>query len=92
MMSAIYIIAGVAHFRNPKFYLKITPTWVPFPEKINLFVGSVEIILGMALLFIETRTYAAIGIILLLIAVFPANIYHFQKSRKKTEKCHRYIN
>ena len=82
-MAAIYVIAGIAHFRNPNFYLKITPTWVPFPEKINLFVGSVEIILGMALLFNETRSYAAIGIVLLLIAVFPANIYHYQKSQKK---------
>jgi len=83
LMAAIYIIAGVMHFRNPKFYLKITPKWVPYPEKINSFVGGIEIILGIALLFNMSRSYAAIGIILLLIAVFPANIYHFQKSLQK---------
>lgn len=83
LMSAIYCIAGISHFRKPKGFLKITPKWVPYPEKINVIVGSIEIILGIALLFSSTRNYAAIGIIVLLIAVFPANIYHFQQARRK---------
>ena len=82
-MAAIYCIAGIAHFVKPKFYLKITPTWVPFPEKMNLVVGGVEILLGVALLFSETRSFAAIGVILLLLVVFPANLYHFQKAKRK---------
>ena len=82
-MSAIYCSAGIFHFIKPKIFLKITPKWVPFPEKINILVGSVEIVLGIALLFSITRSYAAIGIIALLVAVFPANFYHFQKARKK---------
>lgn len=83
LMSAVYIVAGINHFKNPVFYLKITPKWVPFPEKMNVIVGFLEILLGSALLFSSARSYAAIGIILLLIAVFPANIYHFQKALKK---------
>jgi len=82
-MSAIYIIAGVTHFRKPKFFLKIMPKWVPFPELMNRFVGALEIILGISILFESIRSYAAIGLIILLIAIFPANIYHFQKSLKK---------
>ena len=82
-MSAFYCFAGVSHFRKPKFFLKITPKWVPHPEKINIIVGVIEIILGIALLFSITRNYAAMGIIALLIAVFPANIYHFQQARRK---------
>jgi len=82
-MSAIYIVAGCFHFINPKFYLKITPKWVPMPELVNKIVGSIEIMLGIALLFNFTRHYAALGIIALLIVVFPANIYHFQKSLKR---------
>jgi len=82
-MAAIYIFAGISHFRMPKFFLKITPKWVPNPEKVNIIVGLIEIILGIALCFSATRHYAAIGIIALLIAVFPANIYHFQLTRKK---------
>ena len=83
MMSTIYCFAGISHFYKPKFFLKITPKWVPYPEKVNVIVGTIEVILGAALLFSMTRSYAAMGIIALLIAVFPANIYHFQKARRK---------
>lgn len=83
LMAALYGFAGISHFRNPKFFLKITPPWVPSPEKVNIFVGAVEIFLAIALLFPTTRTYAIYGIIALLIAVFPANFFHFQKARRK---------
>ena len=83
LMAALYSLAGVNHFLNPKFYLKITPKWVPYPESVNKIVGLVEIVLAVALLFTGTRSSAAIGIILLLIALFPANVYHFQKALKR---------
>lgn len=83
LMASIYNLAGINHFLNPKFYLKITPNWVPRPELANAFVGAIEIILGIGLLIPTTKQIAAIGIILLLIAVFPANIFHFQKSMQK---------
>ena len=82
-MAAIYILAGINHFLNPKMYLKITPKWVPWPEKTNLFVGAIEAILGIMLFFPDVRSLAAWLIIVLLIAIFPANVYHFQKARKK---------
>jgi uncharacterized membrane protein len=85
-MAAIYIIAGVCHFITPKFYLKITPKWVPFPEYVNVLVGVIEIVLGLAVLFTFTRQYAAIGIIALLVAVFPANVYHFKKAKRKQKQ------
>ena len=84
-MAGLYIFAGVSHFRNPTFFLRITPPWVPYPEIVNLIVGTVEIVLGIGLIFISTRQYAAMGIIVLLIAVFPANVYHFQKALKKAK-------
>ncbi len=83
LMSALYILAGISHFRNPSFFLKITPPWVPSPEKVNIIVGIVEVLLGLGIVFSQTRQIAAIGIIVLLIAVFPANIYHFQLAKQK---------
>ena len=83
LMAAFYVFAGVSHFRIPKFFLNITPKWVPYPEKVNLIVGAIEIALGLLLLLPATRSIAAIGIIALLILVFPANVYHFQKALKK---------
>lgn len=82
-MSALYCFAGISHFRKPDFFIKLTPKWVPSPERVNIIVGVIEIILGVTLLFSLTRSYAAMGIIALLIAVFPANIYHFQKAKRK---------
>lgn len=83
LMTLLYVIAGFTHFVKPGLYLKITPKWVPYPQKVNILVGVLEIGLGAALLFPETRSYAAIGIVTLLLAVFPANVYHFQKARAK---------
>jgi uncharacterized membrane protein len=83
LMASFYIFAGFSHFRIPKFFLSITPKWVPVPEKVNFLIGAFEIIMGIALLFSVSRSYAAWGIIILLIAVFPANVYHLQKSIEK---------
>ncbi|AXG70531.1 hypothetical protein KORDIASMS9_02771 [Kordia sp. SMS9] len=85
IMAAIYIVAGIFHFVTPKLFLKVTPKWVPKPEIVNILVGIIEIALGIALLFEATRSYAAMGVIALLIAVFPANWNHFQMARRKGE-------
>jgi uncharacterized membrane protein len=82
-MAAFYLFAGISHFRSPKFFLSIIPGWVPSPERVNHVVGAIEILLGLGLLLPATRSLAAMGVIILLIAVFPANIYHFQKALKK---------
>lgn len=77
VLSAFFAFAGIQHFRIPKFFLKITPPWVPYPKVVNILVGIAEITLAIGLLFSATRVYAAWGMFALLIAVFPANIYHY---------------
>lgn len=74
-MSLAYIGAGINHFRNPDFYVKMIPLFLPSPELLNYISGGAEIVLGLFLLSKTTRQVAALGIILLLIAVYPANIY-----------------
>lgn len=83
LMAFFYLFAGVQHFRIPRFFLSITPPWVSHPELVNWIVGAIEIILAIGLIIPNTRPWAAWGIIVLLIAVFPANFYHHQKARKK---------
>ena len=76
LMSAFYVFAGFMHFKKPWFYYKITPpVLLPWKKPINIIAGVSEIAGGLGLLFAATQSYAAWGIILLLIAVFPANIY-----------------
>lgn len=75
IMAVLYVLAGVYHFIKPQFYLKMMPPYIPAHKLMVALSGIAEIVLGIGLLFEPTRSWAAIGIILLLIAVFPANIY-----------------
>jgi len=76
LMAAFYIYAGYSHFKKPWFFYKITPPILkPWEKPINVIVGVAELAGGIGLLIPQTRVAAAWGIILLLIAVFPANIY-----------------
>ena len=82
IMTALYIIAGMMHFINPKFYLAMMPDFIPFHKFCVYASGVVEIVLGVLLLFENYRPLAAWGIIGLLIAVFPANINMLINSQK----------
>ncbi|CAN5374964.1 DoxX family protein [soil metagenome] len=74
VMSALYILAGINHFWHPEFYLAIMPPWISWHRELVLISGIAEFTFGFLLLFTTTRRIAAWAIILLLIAVFPANI------------------
>ena len=75
LMSALYVLAGFNHLMNPAFYLAIMPPDLPDPEQLNVIAGLAEIVLGVYLLEPRVRSLAAWGIIALLVAVFPANLY-----------------
>ncbi|MFT6205889.1 MAG: putative membrane protein [Spirosomataceae bacterium] len=75
VMSGFYVFAGVVHFIRPKFFLAIVPPYVPNPKAMVIWSGIFEVTLGLGLLSESRRSFAATGIILLLIAVFPANLY-----------------
>jgi len=83
IMSILYILAGINHFIMPRFYEKIIPPFLRFRKLINWVSGIAEIGLGIFLLIPSYSVYAAWGIIALLIAVFPANIYHFMLGWQK---------
>ena len=74
-MAFLYVLAGFNHLVNPAFYVAIMPPDLPNPEWLNLLSGLAEIVLGVFVLEPRVRALAAWGIIALLIAVFPANLY-----------------
>lgn len=78
VQAAFYVLAGVMHFINPDFYLKIMPPYLPAHKFLVDLSGVAEIALGILLAVPATTRLGAWGIIALLIAVFPANIYLFQ--------------
>jgi len=75
VMALLYILAGLNHFRVPQLYLKIIPSYFPNPGFLNAVSGFLEVLLGILLCIPATSSYAALGIIALLIAVFPANLF-----------------
>ena len=75
LMSAFYIWVGIKHFFDPEWFMQIMPPYLPLHLELVYLSGAFEIALGVLLLFEGTRAIAGLGIILLLIAVFPANIY-----------------
>ena len=75
VMSFAYVAAGFNHLLNPGFYVAIMPPGLPSPEWLNVASGLAEIVLGVYVLEPRVRVLAAWGLIALLIAVFPANVY-----------------
>jgi uncharacterized membrane protein len=66
-MSVFYILAGIFHFINPVFYVGLVPESLDEKEFIIAISGLFEILLGLFLLFRETRKIAAIAIIIMLL-------------------------
>ena len=81
LMAFLYIIAGINHFRSPRMYLRIIPPAFKNPKLINTLSGAAEILLGILLLFPFSKKIAAWGIIALLIAIFPANLFMLQDKK-----------
>ena len=78
LLAIFMIIAGIMHFANPAFFLKIMPPYLPLHKELVLLSGVFELVLGVLLLIPQTSRMAAWGIVALLIAVFPANLYLYQ--------------
>ena len=74
-MSIMYIIIGIKHFTDLNFFMAIMPPHIPFHKELIYISGFFEVLFGLLLLFHKTRKIASWGIIILLICVFPANIY-----------------
>lgn len=75
LMGLSYVWIGCQHFINPSFFLKIVPPYLAFHLELVYLSGGFEIIFGLGLLFKKTRFYASWGLVFLLIAVYPSNIY-----------------
>ena len=78
LMSIGYIYIGIRHFIDVEFFMAIMPDYLSYHLELVYISGFFEVLLGVLLLIPKTRFYAGWGLILLLIAVFPANIHLVQ--------------
>lgn len=80
-----FAAAGTNHFINAEFYLRMMPPFLPQHLFLIYLSGVFEIALGILLLIPKFSRFAAWGLIALLIAVFPANIYMAMNPQKFPE-------
>jgi len=66
---------GISHFTHVEFFLHIMPPYIPFHLAAVYLSGALEILLAFGILHPKTRPWAGNLLILLVIAVTPANIY-----------------
>lgn len=74
-LAVLFVAAGVMHFARPQAYERIVPPGFPSPATLVAVSGVAEIAGGVGLLIPRLRRPAGWGLIALLVAVFPANIY-----------------
>lgn len=75
ILSCLFLLAGTLHFVYPDNFLSIMPPLLPAPIVFVYLSGFFELLGGAGLLIVRFRKIAAYGLIVLLIAVLPANIY-----------------
>lgn len=81
VLAALFAFAGTMHFVIPGQYVDIMPPALPWHRELVYLSGALEIAGGIGLLVPRTRRAAGIGLVLLLIAVWPANLQMLLNAR-----------
>jgi len=71
----LFVGGGIGHFAITDAYMRIVPPVLPWPRMLVYLSGVCEVLGGLGLLYLPTRRWAAWGLVGLLVAVFPANVY-----------------
>jgi len=73
--SALFLASGTLHFVKPEMFRQIVPPALPNAAALVAISGAAEIAGAIGLSLPATRRSAALGLVALLFAVFPANVY-----------------
>ena len=82
LLASVFIGTGLLHFLKPRMFEAIVPPSLPWPRALVLVSGAAEILGGLGLLIPAVRPWAGWGLVALLVAVFPANLYMAQESER----------
>ena len=75
---AWFLIGGVMHFAKPNLFVRIVPPIVPYALAAVYVSGAFELLGAIGLWIAQTRSLAGYGLIMLTIAVTPANVFMLQ--------------
>ena len=76
-LAAMFVVTGVAHFVNPlrRDMIAIVPPRLPAPGLLVTITGVLELLGAVGLLYPPTRVAAAVSLFVLMLVMFPANVY-----------------
>jgi uncharacterized membrane protein len=76
-LAAMFVVTGIAHFAPPmrRDLIAIVPPGLPAPGLLVTVTGLLELLGAAGLLLPATRAAAAVCLVLLMLAMFPANVY-----------------
>ncbi len=78
-LAAMLIITGLSHFSKLREdFVRMVPPIFPAPDALVALTGVLELLGAIGLLIAPLRLYAALGLVLLLVAMLPANVYAAQ--------------
>jgi len=76
-LAAMFVLTGVAHFAPAmrRNLIAIVPPRLPAPGLLVTVTGVLELLGAAGLLLPATRVAAAVCLLALMLAMFPANVY-----------------
>ncbi len=76
-LAVMFVVTGVAHFVDPlrRDLIAIVPPRLPAPGLLVTITGVLELVGAAGLLFPPTRVAAALSLLVMMLAMFPANVY-----------------
>lgn len=77
-----FSIGGVAHFVFTEAQMRIVPDWIVWPREAVLLSGVAELLGAAGLLWARTRRAAGWGLLILTVAVTPANVHMLMQAQQ----------
>ena len=78
LLAVFFIAGGALHFILPETYAGVMPPWLGWHAQLVAISGACEVAGGVGVLAAPLRRTAGLGLVLLSIAVLPANVQMLQ--------------
>jgi len=75
-----FFVGGIAHFAATATEMRIVPPYIPWPRATVLISGVFELLGAVGVIRVWSRPAAGAGLLLLTLAVTPANVYMLQQA------------
>jgi uncharacterized membrane protein len=69
------VVSGIAHFTRTAMVATIVPPFLPYRTQLVLVSGAMELAGALGLLLPQFTRAASVCLAVLMIAIFPANVY-----------------